>query len=576
MVCIIDDREDVWKMAPNLVHVRPYRFFEGTADINAPPEANKAMAPSDELITEQAPPVSRQRMARIVKVLKKKDISTESNKLTEGSPESKTADDLTETSKEISKESLVKSETTTETNDETKAKAAEHGSDNVRIVLIVKVNEPVEQERSEASEAVQGNAPTQVDAINSDGREVVLHPDKCTDLDKSISSPDPDKCTSSLDPDTSLPDSNKQPKMVDTDETSLEDGNAENSLLSNLPPASEGDANSGKNVTDGEEYEEMIEWEDLDDYLLHLEDILQRIHTAFYEVYDQMNNSTPADDVKVPDLKTIVPYVRKKVLKGMNIMFSGVFPLNQIPESCPAYRVAEALGASVHLNFVAPTSSKDLAGTTHLVAAKLGTQKVKVAAKCKGVHIINPDWLWSCADRWEHVNECLFPLTEESSERFLSRDSPSGVRPNNPVEQFSSPLLTMSKEEISGMDAEVEKFLEESDSSDDADDENAKDLRKKVLTSYSKNKRDRTEVESSSDEDSLSAEFPKGWKTTKRQKLCGTDDTEGDDEGSNKSDDDSSSSASGTKNSNEDFADSIGSVDEEMAAAVEKEFLNYQ
>ena len=41
MVCIIDDREDVWNRAPNLVHVKPYRFFQGTADINAPPGLDK-------------------------------------------------------------------------------------------------------------------------------------------------------------------------------------------------------------------------------------------------------------------------------------------------------------------------------------------------------------------------------------------------------------------------------------------------------------------------------------------------------------------------------------------------------
>ena len=36
-VCIIDDREDVWNFAPNLVHVKPYHFFKHTGDINAPP-----------------------------------------------------------------------------------------------------------------------------------------------------------------------------------------------------------------------------------------------------------------------------------------------------------------------------------------------------------------------------------------------------------------------------------------------------------------------------------------------------------------------------------------------------------
>ena len=37
MVCIIDDREDMWNSAPNLIRVKPYQFFKGVGDINAPP-----------------------------------------------------------------------------------------------------------------------------------------------------------------------------------------------------------------------------------------------------------------------------------------------------------------------------------------------------------------------------------------------------------------------------------------------------------------------------------------------------------------------------------------------------------
>ena len=42
MVAIIDDREDVWSACPNLVHVKPYVFFAGTSDINAPPPRHPA------------------------------------------------------------------------------------------------------------------------------------------------------------------------------------------------------------------------------------------------------------------------------------------------------------------------------------------------------------------------------------------------------------------------------------------------------------------------------------------------------------------------------------------------------
>ncbi len=36
MVCIIDDREDVWNYAHNLICVKPYVFFKNTGDINDP------------------------------------------------------------------------------------------------------------------------------------------------------------------------------------------------------------------------------------------------------------------------------------------------------------------------------------------------------------------------------------------------------------------------------------------------------------------------------------------------------------------------------------------------------------
>ena len=41
LVCIIDDRSDVWNFAPNVVQVMPYHFFQHTGDINAPPGLQK-------------------------------------------------------------------------------------------------------------------------------------------------------------------------------------------------------------------------------------------------------------------------------------------------------------------------------------------------------------------------------------------------------------------------------------------------------------------------------------------------------------------------------------------------------
>lgn len=47
LVCIIDDREDVWQGCGNLVQVKPYHFFRHTGDIHAPPGLEKR-DPSDQ------------------------------------------------------------------------------------------------------------------------------------------------------------------------------------------------------------------------------------------------------------------------------------------------------------------------------------------------------------------------------------------------------------------------------------------------------------------------------------------------------------------------------------------------
>lgn len=42
-----------------------------------------------------------------------------------------------------------------------------------------------------------------------------------------------------------------------------------------------------------------------------------------------------------------------------------------------------------------------------------GTEKVRQAQDCKDLHVVNPDWLWSCLERWDKVEEQLFPLKDD-------------------------------------------------------------------------------------------------------------------------------------------------------------------
>lgn len=48
------------------------------------------------------------------------------------------------------------------------------------------------------------------------------------------------------------------------------------------------------------------------------------------------------------------------------------------------------------------------------MALQQGTQKVHEASRKEGkIQIVNPEWLWTCAERWEHVDERLFPLSNK-------------------------------------------------------------------------------------------------------------------------------------------------------------------
>lgn len=82
---------------------------------------------------------------------------------------------------------------------------------------------------------------------------------------------------------------------------------------------------------------------------------------------------------QIPDLKTVIPYVKQKVLKDVIIVFTGCLPTNQRPEVAKIYQVAVSLGARVHKDI-----SKEV---THLVAARPGTAKMAHARKFRTIKV---------------------------------------------------------------------------------------------------------------------------------------------------------------------------------------------
>lgn len=360
MVCIIDDREDVWSHASNLIHVKPYHFFQHTGDINAPPGLDKHENDEKEGV------------------------------------------DLTKLANTVKKQETHVIEKDAKNNKETK-------EDND---VVEKLEENEVKIDNEIKESCNG---TKTD----EKKETII----------------------SVEP-------------VNNGDNKLKDSEAkENDKEANHD--TETKENSCQKEASQNPEEELIEVDDPDDYLLHLEDILKRIHKAFFDLYDKMESG------EVPDLKTVIPKVRSCVLKGTKLVFSGLVPTHIKLNQSKAYQVARSLGAEV---------TQDLEDdTTHLVAVRPGTAKVNAGRRKKNLKIVTPDWLWACAEAWEHCDERVFPLSSKGSRNrhppphcsspehvpnYPTHDTPA-MRKRTPSGRFMdtiNPLMSFSSADIADMD----------------------------------------------------------------------------------------------------------------------------
>ncbi|XP_026822640.1 RNA polymerase II subunit A C-terminal domain phosphatase isoform X1 [Rhopalosiphum maidis] len=259
------------------------------------------------------------------------------------------------------------------------------------------------------------------------------------------------------------------------------------------------DDDSGNITTDNEEKNknnvikensDQVEVEEEDDYLLYLEDILKNLHKEYFKEYDQ-KHELYGNDVEVPDMKRIIPMYRSKILAGKKLVFSGLVPTPVPLTESRAYKVARLLGAEVTEN-IEPDS-------THLVAVRQGTLKASAARKRPDIKTVTPEWLWLCAERWEHVEERLFPLRSEGGGGSSSRDppahcsspehSPHFMANNQNVslvnkeqdQKFAetlNPLLSFSDEDIKRMAGEVEDMTDDEESCDGDDVPNITDVLK--------------------------------------------------------------------------------------------------
>ncbi|XP_017937163.1 RNA polymerase II subunit A C-terminal domain phosphatase isoform X1 [Manacus vitellinus] len=454
MVCIIDDREDVWKFAPNLITVKKYVYFQGIGDINAPPgsremqmkkKVNHSTKPEalDPTVTsaKDAEEIKNvlcveEQSNGLKKAAKdtctangstsvssgtsdgdmnshdKVDAQDSLNDSTDHKMDSEVTNDLTNTkesqifSEQVDRTVTEKQQTQEKTTNVLDFELSSDSESDGGLDTRKSSTSVSDSENEEKRSWKKSKQPLQDDSLEKEEKE------SCTDVSEKK-----DGLVNHSGDTQSLSGENTQDKTdLEAQEESEQESLCDlgNGCTDKKEAETESQNSEQSGITMGESLDQSMEEEeeeddtDDDDHLIYLEEILVRVHTDYYTKYDKYLKK---EIEEIPDIRKIVPELKSKVLSDVTIIFSGLYPTNFPIEKTREHYHATALGAKIVKNLVLSADDPDKA--THLIAARTGTEKVRQAQDCKDLHVVNPDWLWSCLERWDKVEEQLFPLKDD-------------------------------------------------------------------------------------------------------------------------------------------------------------------
>ncbi|XP_070798542.1 RNA polymerase II subunit A C-terminal domain phosphatase [Pituophis catenifer annectens] len=447
MVCIIDDREDVWKFAPNLITVKKYVYFQGIGDINAPPGSREAQMRKK--ANHSSKSVDGSDPAAVIK---------DSEEIKNTGNVEEQSNGIKKSEKEVNGNNSVSSETSPWDLNSNDKGTTDSLCDSDQITSVPNTNNQMSDKESCVSSDHENRTVTgkqQIQDKTANYLDFELSSDSESDsgleAKKSLSSSASDsenegkrswkkskhsvqeeKGVHLLGNDTNVEKDgqlnhsgdcassltvNTHPKALDleTHEEIEQDSlySLGNGCIDKKEAETESQNSEQSGITVGESLDQSMEEEedddtDHDDHLIYLEEILVRVHTDYYSKYDKYVRK---ETDELPDIRKIVPELKQKVLSDVTILFSGLYPTNFPIEKTREHYHAIALGAKITKTLV--LNEDDPNKPTHLIAARAGTEKVRQAQNCKNLQIVNPDWLWCCLERWDKVEEQLFPLKED-------------------------------------------------------------------------------------------------------------------------------------------------------------------
>uniref|UniRef100_A0A2K6L976 RNA polymerase II subunit A C-terminal domain phosphatase n=1 Tax=Rhinopithecus bieti TaxID=61621 RepID=A0A2K6L976_RHIBE len=407
MVCIIDDREDVWKFAPNLITVKKYVYFQGTGDMNAPPGSRDSQtrrkvnhSSRGTEISEQAPPVREPEGGMQAPGVEPSNGLEKPAQELNGS-EAAALQDLPRPGKLDERDTWPPAQAPTSSGElagtpEPQGSCAQGGRAAPGQQLAqgatgTDLDFDLSSD-SESSESEGTKSSSSASDGESEGKRSQQKPKAAPEGAGALaqgSSLEPGRPAAlslpgEAEPGTHAPD--KGPELGGQEEGER-DGlcGLGNGCADRKEAETESQNSELSGVTAGESLDQSVEEEeeeeedtDEDDHLIYLEEILVRVHTDYYAKYDRFLNK---EIEEAPDIRKIVPELKSKVLADVAIIFSGLHPTNFPIEKTREHYHATALGAKILTRLVLSPDAPDRA--THLIAARAG--------KC----CLPVPWAWS-------------------------------------------------------------------------------------------------------------------------------------------------------------------------------------
>lgn len=175
-----------------------------------------------------------------------------------------------------------------------------------------------------------------------------------------------------------------------------------------------GEASNGEEAHDSTKNRHHL-LDDHDTELFQLRERLEGVHRTFFEEYDRKRTQSlggrvsalrgeraPTKDrdvdlMIVPDIKIIMPRIKRKILEGVVLVFSGVLPLGTDMQNADISLWAKSFGAIL--------TNRINSRTTHLVAGRNRTAKVREATRYPNIKIVTTQWLVDSVTNWKRQDE---------------------------------------------------------------------------------------------------------------------------------------------------------------------------